>query len=327
MAEASEKIRMRRVQRLGTSSLVVTLPKEWVRRVNLKPGDTVYVVIEGGSVRIIPSSGATEAFRSMSVDVSRLPDGLSVAKLISCAYVSRVDVLRLEGVGWEAALEARSIASRLMGVDVSSGEGYLEIRTVLDDSRVKARDIIENVVRLASDLLGLAKRLVESPSQQLIQLAREAIHEIVKYEHLVVRRLNAGVPTEETALLYAVGIAIVAAADLWHLTNYLATIAEQRGRVEVDRERLEKLLGLVERVLRLLASVAEKPSLDEAVRLTREAENAKMEAWRATLDAPTPQDAVAATHVYHALRNLELASNALLCHTLHATQRGKHGQA
>ncbi len=320
-AAESEKIRLRRVQRLGTSSLVVTLPKEWVRRVNLKPGDTVYVVIEGGSVRIIPSSKAAEAISTLRVDVSRLPRDLSVSKLVSCAYISRVDVLRLEGVGWEAALEARSIASRLMGVDVSSGEGYLEIKTIIDDTRIKPQDIIENVVRLASDLIGLARRLAENPSQQLIQLAREAIHEIVKYEHLVLRRLNAGVPGEETSLLYAVGIAILAAGDLWHLTNYLAALAEQKGGVEVDRDRLEKLLGLIEKVLSLLARAVETSSIDDAVALTREAEKAKMDAWRATLDAPTPQDAVVATHAYHTLRSLELASNALLCHAIHANKK------
>ncbi|WP_062662460.1 AbrB/MazE/SpoVT family DNA-binding domain-containing protein [Aeropyrum camini] len=46
---------VRRLQKLGSSSLVVTLPKEWVREMGLKQGDPVYVVIEGGSLRIVPA--------------------------------------------------------------------------------------------------------------------------------------------------------------------------------------------------------------------------------------------------------------------------------
>jgi len=32
---------VRRVQRLGSSSLVITLPKEWTRRLGIKPGDQI----------------------------------------------------------------------------------------------------------------------------------------------------------------------------------------------------------------------------------------------------------------------------------------------
>lgn len=45
----------RKIQRLGGSSLIVTIPKAWARRVGLKPGDNVIVIDDGDSLRIMPS--------------------------------------------------------------------------------------------------------------------------------------------------------------------------------------------------------------------------------------------------------------------------------
>ena len=45
---------IRKVQKLGTSSLVVTLPKEWAKRVGIEPGDSVYVIEDGSQLRLLP---------------------------------------------------------------------------------------------------------------------------------------------------------------------------------------------------------------------------------------------------------------------------------
>ncbi|AEM39723.1 SpoVT/AbrB domain-containing protein [Pyrolobus fumarii 1A] len=318
-ANTNEKVRMRRVQRLGTSSLVVTLPKEWVRKVNLKPGDVVYVVVEGGSVRIIPYNKRGEAIHIMNIDVSKLPKGLSVSRLVSCAYVTRVDVLRLENISWEAALEVRSMASKFMGVDVVSGPEYVEVRCILDDDKVSMKDLLENIARLGLDLLGLVERLLTEPNQTLINLTREAINEIVKYEHLVVRRMSAtpastlGQP--DAAMLYAAGLLGSFAATLWHLANYLATLAETKGRPEVDPKKLNDLIkgvqGLLSEILRW------KPEdLELAARLADDAGKLRLQAWQKMLTAENPHEAVAYTMLYNALRELDIAVNALTCATV-----------
>ena len=307
--EASEKIRTRRVQRLGTSSLVVTLPKEWVRRVGLKPGDMVMIVIEGNSVRVIPA-GAGEVGGVLEVDASKLPVGVS--KLISCAYVMRVDAVRVRGLDWRGALEARSAASRLMGVDVASTGDGVEVRMILDDTRVTVEEILEGVVQLAVELIGLVEKLIEEPSQQLVQLAREAYNEIVKYEHLAVRKLTGSIPGPEQARVYAAAILGDVAADLWTLANMLASLVETRGRVEAG-EAAKKLLG---GMAKLLERIPKARELDELAALAKEAEALRMDAYRATLDAEKPTDAAIAATLHHAARYLTAALDTLLCNKL-----------
>jgi len=44
-------VEARKVQKLGSSSLFVTLPKKWINKWNIKPGDKVIVEVDskGGS--------------------------------------------------------------------------------------------------------------------------------------------------------------------------------------------------------------------------------------------------------------------------------------
>jgi len=48
---------VRRVQKFGRSTLMISLPAEWVKSVGLSPGDAVNIeVLEDGSLRLTPLS-------------------------------------------------------------------------------------------------------------------------------------------------------------------------------------------------------------------------------------------------------------------------------
>ncbi len=303
-----KRVCTRRVQRLGTSSLVVTLPKEWVRMVGLKPGDEVYVVIEGQSVHVIPKSVAAGLARSAEVDLSRLPKGISITRLISCAYVTGVDRLLIKGASWEAGLEARSVASRLTGVDVTSSGDGIEVRIVLDESRVNPLELTRNLARLGVDIIGLVERLVEEPSPSLAQLAREARGEIIKYEHLAVRMMtrSRGLGGGDAASYYMAGVVGDAVASVWELAQLAAAKAERGERLELDeehRDMLQRLKAIFERI----AGLRGEPS--EAAEVAREAEQLRAEAQRRLIEK---MDAVTAI-IAEATKWLDVAASIIAC--------------
>lgn len=84
----SVNIIKRRVQKLGGSSLIVTLPKSWAKKLGLDVGDTVIIVDEGNHLKIFPPDSAmiqiAETIRL------RLPQHLvetGLKPLIECLYV------------------------------------------------------------------------------------------------------------------------------------------------------------------------------------------------------------------------------------------------
>ncbi len=45
---------IRKIQRLGSSSLIITLPKTWVKRTGIRPGDNVYIIERENELILIP---------------------------------------------------------------------------------------------------------------------------------------------------------------------------------------------------------------------------------------------------------------------------------
>jgi len=86
---ASNIIR-RRVQKLGGSSLVITLPKSWVKKTGISVGDSVIVVDEGDYLKVYPSKLVSgRPMKSLYVrNNAGVMSRIDFAKLAECAYVN-----------------------------------------------------------------------------------------------------------------------------------------------------------------------------------------------------------------------------------------------
>lgn len=83
----SVMVAKRRIQRLGGSSLIVTLPKSWAKRYGLDVGDTVMVIDEGDHIKIFPPDARTA---QLSDHVRLKPINgtmeIGISSIIGCMY-------------------------------------------------------------------------------------------------------------------------------------------------------------------------------------------------------------------------------------------------
>ncbi|MEB3816592.1 MAG: AbrB/MazE/SpoVT family DNA-binding domain-containing protein [Desulfurococcales archaeon] len=87
MAIAQGEAELRRVQRLGGSSLVVTIPKHWAKRLNIRPGDEVAVIDEGEVLKIVPASRDNgKGSLVLRVRVNNVILSFGVERIVYCAY-------------------------------------------------------------------------------------------------------------------------------------------------------------------------------------------------------------------------------------------------
>ena len=93
----ASNVSRRRVQRLGGSSLIVTLPKAWVKRVGLKVGDTLVIIDEGDHLKVLPSKTKPSTIASsVRVRLSSFLKDAPLESLIDCAYTKGVRRLQVE---------------------------------------------------------------------------------------------------------------------------------------------------------------------------------------------------------------------------------------
>jgi len=150
----SVSITKRRIQRLGGSSLIVTIPKSWARKIGLTVGDEVVVVDEGDHLRILPpNSRLVRTLGAATVRLVSFIKRLDPSMLVDCAYKRGYDKLIIElpksnGVNTDEIVER--LAENRYAMDVTTGFGTIEV--ALADNRVVPKSL-KGVGAVASRLL------------------------------------------------------------------------------------------------------------------------------------------------------------------------------
>ncbi|AMD30149.1 hypothetical protein SE86_00440 [Acidilobus sp. 7A] len=178
----------RKLQKLGASSLVVTLPHSWIEAHGLKAGDTVYVVDEGDRLRIAPaasnSSGTSYVFEAYKLVLPQL-----VSTALSCLYVNDINeaVLDLRGLGAEALQSLKETAMRLLGLEILEVEREKAVmKVVLDDSKTDPKHAIKGLGSAVSGIAELLRQAAEG-AQVTEDRLQVAYNELFKYQHLIMR--------------------------------------------------------------------------------------------------------------------------------------------
>jgi len=131
---------MRKVQKLGSSSLAITLPRSWVKRMKIKPGSVVYLVEKNDGVMIKTTVEETPLLPLITVDADKIDEREFLGKLPACFYVLGLDeaIVKSENkLNEELVYMLKASAARLSGIEVIEESGKeLRIRTLLDVSRI-----------------------------------------------------------------------------------------------------------------------------------------------------------------------------------------------
>jgi len=93
----SEAGTVRKVQRLGGSSLIITLPKQWAKKLGIKVGDEIQVVEDGDRLLIVPRDPyAEERANTVTIRYNGAARSAGASTILGCAFAhgySRVEIL------------------------------------------------------------------------------------------------------------------------------------------------------------------------------------------------------------------------------------------
>ncbi len=199
------ELEARRVQKLGASSLIITLPKEWARDLGIKPGSIVYLRREGNTIRILPSTEKKEE----TIDIEfRGEHGKRLAlRALTCLYILGVSDARVRSSGFDLGdieIEAKRRALDLIGVEAFSEDDSLRIRVLVevDESNMEtfAKTIATNTVKA----FRLLERIVAgrySDSKLIFEEIELLQKETIKYQHAILRAFSRGLESSSDTLL------------------------------------------------------------------------------------------------------------------------------
>lgn len=308
---------VRRVQRLGASSLVVTIPKEWARRLGLEVGSRVYLVDEGDSIRLIPAAkGEGEPPEIPAPPVPEAAGDVAVCVYLSGLTEARVRLGR-QGAS-EALMSMKEKALDLLGVQVGEAEdGVALIKVALDSERLDIPHMLRGLARDAEGILDLMIRIVRARGRgvdrrELGVLEKDFLrnqHAIIRY--LMTRQTGRGLAASNYYAALATGY-LGFAVDL--LDNLVKLIPDDGFALEDDEARfIERLLEGLRGLISLEARVLANPSFSRTGELLAGIEALKGEVSRKMGLLKSVWAAILLSKIHDVLRVLNLSAYVTLC--------------
>ena len=238
----------RRVQRTGSSSLAITLPKAWTDSMNLDTGDTLrFRDLGGGRLEISPANVEVPADRRqklLRIDATDAPPKL-IARLLIGAYITGQDqivVSSAEGLTAKQREEIRRTVSHVLGMTVVEEEsGAVEVQNFVDPGRYQFHRLLGQVVRMLRAELATCRSVLASGDRSVLQQLGPMEDEVDRFYLLMARQLL--LSSDDFQIARDIGV------ESHHFqigSRLLAKALEVSGDLisEVGNELRENLVGL-----------------------------------------------------------------------------------
>jgi len=169
----------RKVQKVGTSTLTISLPKPWVEKYGLKQGDQVFLEEEGAFLKVTPAAMATRRTGSPEyvIDADLCDEPGILHRVIVGNYVLGRERIQIKASGRlksEHLQEARDAARRLMGMGIiEETSSRITLQCSIEPTKYPVDTLIKRLYNLSSTMLDES---IEALVTRDKRLAEDALH-------------------------------------------------------------------------------------------------------------------------------------------------------
>jgi phosphate uptake regulator len=256
---------LRKVQKVGYSTLTVSIPKEFADNLRLVPGDSLLFREEAdGTLRLIPVTRAKKSSRA-TIRADQVAGGEMLARLMVGAYALGYDSIEVAG---KEPLDRATVdlavktIKRLMGLEVVESDSRRVVgQSFTDPTKFPVDSLIKRLQILVSqNLEDVVEALDLKQTGSLNDVARVQ-EEIDELYWLILRQLLVALSRRELASEIGIESPLHASGDrvsaktLDEIGNIVNEMAEELVRLKGKGTQMEP--EVVERMRRLAAKARE----------------------------------------------------------------------
>ncbi|ARM76502.1 AbrB family transcriptional regulator [Acidianus manzaensis] len=150
----SKDIETRKVQKLGSSSLFITLPKKWINKWNIKPGDKILIEIsDDGALKLLAEKiKLLSSRRSVRIDIDSLKQPIS--NVILCLYTLGYDEIVFESkksIIQKDIEDLITTTKQVVGAEITeASENRVKVECLLDAEKVGLESLLRRMLNIIS---------------------------------------------------------------------------------------------------------------------------------------------------------------------------------
>lgn len=263
---------IRKVQRVGAFSLSVSIPKEYVSRMNLKVGDSLLFREEAdGTLRLIPVWRGKEVAKA-TIRAEQAGGDEMLTRLVVGAYALGYDTIEVVGrdpLAQKTADRVVETVKRLRGLEVvESDDRRIVSQSLIDPTRFPVDYLVKRLQILVSQSLDYVIDSLDLKQTGKLKEIGRAQEEIEELYWLILRQLLVALNRRELASEIGIESPLHASGDRMSAK----TLNEIGGIIQDAAEELKRLRGLGTKMDPKVAA-----SLQRLAAKTREAFNTTVE--------------------------------------------------
>ncbi|MGB9959640.1 MAG: PhoU domain-containing protein [Candidatus Bathyarchaeales archaeon] len=240
----------RKVQKVGYSTMTVSLPSEWAKQNNINPGDLIFIMQEkDGTLRIMPANMAQrEEAEEHIINVDACDEKGMLERIIVGSYILGRDVIRVTSstrIGKAHIDEVRRIVRKLIGLGIlEETPKNILLQCSVDPAKFKLDMLIRRLSLIASTILSEAMQAFVENNEALANEAINREDEADTIFYLAVRLLlSAQVKPDIAEQVGATDILFIPATrlilqQLELIADYSEDMAKKIGNVGVYRNKI-----------------------------------------------------------------------------------------
>jgi phosphate uptake regulator len=193
----------RRVQRVGYNSLSISIPKQYVRDMNLKQGDSLLFREDSdGTLRLIPST-KSRGEAKVIVRAEQAGSSEMLTRLVVGAYALGYDTIEVTGkepLGQTATDMVLGTVKRLRGMEVVESDArHIVARSLIDPTKFPVDSLVKRLQILVSRSLERVTKSLDLKQTASLSEVAKVQEEIDELYWLILRQLLVALNRRELA--------------------------------------------------------------------------------------------------------------------------------
>lgn len=251
--DSSKDIETRKVQKLGSSSLFITLPKKWINKWNIKPGDKILIEIsDDGTLKLLAEKiKLLSSRKSIKVDIDALKQPLS--NVILCLYSLGYDEIIFESkksISQKDIDDLITTVKQIVGAEVTEAlENRVKIECLLDAEKIGLESLLRRMLNIISRKIDELISYLSKESNK----GSNVNHEDLRRVYLMLLRHAMGTKYEISNNMSKNTLITMNAEILLHASKVIDKIGNlirsENSLVEIDTSILKEILHKINDLL------------------------------------------------------------------------------
>jgi len=248
----------RKLVKQGMRALTITLPAEWVKKNNLKPGDEIDLIDQDNSIRI--STEKMPSLKEIGVDVSGLIPRLA-DRFMARAYQKGYDKIKIKFDNQDLMIAVQNKVSELMGYEILRvGADFLEIQTVSTNLDINFDTMLRRGILLLMEMTKTCEEAWAKKDKKSLENIWYQDYDVNKFLYFCLRSMN----TSSKMMSFGMSILYYLVESLEDLGDELKELGKILAELSPDKEILT-ILSKLNKMFRLSYEFFYKPEKKKAV--------------------------------------------------------------